>query len=213
MWCMRKEKKNLFILPGYHQKVVNIQLFGHVQHSCNGFFLHNSGRPLHIAEGLLIQWWVTAKDNKKSPHNYCSDIASQRYCGLVLQPYIRLLLKIGRKKETPPISYSHNLQLAHFLAPIASPPSSLLPSPLHSPLSYIPNHRHAAQASKSIDNFRRAILTVIHHNTCNDNVISTSREWHFGLMHPALSPIPWLISRHLRGVAVNEQHSFTSSCL
>lgn len=36
------EKKKIcqvFILPGYHQKVVNIQVFGHVQHSCNGFSL------------------------------------------------------------------------------------------------------------------------------------------------------------------------------
>lgn len=86
---LKKKICQVFILPEYHQKVVNIQVFGHVQHSCNGFSLCNWGRPLHIAEGLLIQWWVTAKDNTKKnknpPYNYCSDIANQRYCGLVFQ--------------------------------------------------------------------------------------------------------------------------------
>lgn len=34
----RKKICQVLILPGYHQKVVNIQVFGHVQHSCNVFF-------------------------------------------------------------------------------------------------------------------------------------------------------------------------------
>lgn len=60
-------------------------------------------------------------------------------------------------------------------------------SPLGPPFSpsHIQNHRRAAQASKSIDNLGRG-LTVIHHNTCNDNVISHKRgEWCLGLILPS----------------------------
>ena len=39
------------LLPGYHQKVVNIQVFGHVQHSCNGFLSAIQGRPFAYSWG------------------------------------------------------------------------------------------------------------------------------------------------------------------
>lgn len=68
------------------------------------------------------------------------------------------------------MSYSHNLQLAHFFFFFAPIPSPLLPSLLPYRLPHIRNHRHAAEASKSIDNLGSKRLTIIHHNTCNDNV-------------------------------------------
>lgn len=96
----RREKKRrrrickVFILL-FHQKAFNILVFGHVQHSCTGFSPCNPGKPLHLAQGLVIQRWVTANDNthtqkkKKIPplpsSNYRSDIASQHYGGLALR--------------------------------------------------------------------------------------------------------------------------------
>lgn len=66
----RRRICRVFILPGFHQKAFNILVFGHVQHSCTGFSPCNPGKPLHLAQGLVIQRWVTAKDNthkKNSP--------------------------------------------------------------------------------------------------------------------------------------------------